>query len=118
MLRPLWSRTSTVAVRICRRAERRRAVLPIAVPLPNINPEAAVMMMMMMVVMMMVVVTMQVTRWNNAVIAMMVVVVMVMMILRDLFSTLRLCRGDPRVIYLQRIQCIRNRLQEVAITGR
>ena len=53
--------------------------------------------------------------------AMMVVVMMVMVmvvILRDLFSALRLPRGGPRVIYLQRIQCIGNWLQKVAIAGR
>jgi hypothetical protein len=33
---------------------------------------------------------------------------MVMMILRDLFSALRLCRSDARVVHLQRIQRIRN----------
>jgi hypothetical protein len=83
--------------------------------LTNINPEATVMMMMVVVMVMMIV-----TPRDNAVIAVMMVVVMMVMviILRDLVSTLRLCRGDPRVIYLQRIQCIRNRLQEVAITGR
>jgi hypothetical protein len=73
--------------------------------------------MMMVMMVMMVVVTMQVTRWDNAVIAVMVMMMVVVVVLRDLFSTLRLCRGDPRVIYLQRIQCIRNRLQEIAITG-
>jgi hypothetical protein len=73
--------------------------------------------MMMVMMVMMVVVTMQVTRWDNAVIAVMVVV-MVMVVLRDLFSALRLCRSDARVINLQRIQCIGNWLQKVAITGR
>jgi hypothetical protein len=62
---------------------------------------------MMMVVVMMVV-TMQVTRWDYAVIAVMVMMVVVV-VLRDLFAALRLCCGDPRVIYLQRIQCVRNR---------
>jgi hypothetical protein len=53
------------------------------------------------------------------IIAVMMVVVMVMVvILRDLFSALRLPRGGPRVIYLQRIQRIGNWFQKVAITGR
>jgi hypothetical protein len=86
-------------------------------PLANINAEAAVMMMVVVMVMMMVVMTMPVRPRNNAVIAVMVVM-MVVVVLRDLFSALCLCRGDPRVIHLQRIQWIRNRLQEVAITGR
>jgi hypothetical protein len=91
---------------------------PCAVPLANINAEAAVMMMVVVMVMM-VVMTMPVRPRNNAVIAVMVVMMMMMVVvLRDLFSALCLCRGDPRVIHLQRIQCIRNRLQEVAITGR
>jgi hypothetical protein len=70
--------------------------------------------------MVVVVVTMPVRQRDNAVIAVMVVVMMMMMvvILRDLFSALRLCRSDARVIHLQRIQCIRNRLQEIATTGR
>jgi hypothetical protein len=59
---------------------------------------------MVMVMVMMVVMTMQVTRWDNAVITVMVVVMVVMVvILCDLFSALRLCRSDARVIYLQRI---------------
>jgi hypothetical protein len=96
----------------CRvRTTQRRVVDP---TLTNVNPEAAVMMVMMV---MMVVVTMQVTRWdNNAVIA--VVVVMMVVILRDLFSALRFCRSDARIIHLQRIQCIGNWLQKVAITRR
>src|SRR5690348_1906113 len=74
---------------------------------------------MMMVVMVMVMM-MIVTPRDNAVITVMMVVMMMVMvgILRDLFSALRLCRGDPRVIYLQRIQCIGNWFQKVAITGR
>jgi hypothetical protein len=84
--------------------------------LTNVNPEAAVMMVVVVVMMVMMIVTPR----DNAVIAVVMVVVMMVMvvILRDLFSTLRLCRGDPRVIYLQRIQCIGNWLQKVAIAGR
>jgi hypothetical protein len=82
--------------------------------LTNINAEAAVMMVVVVVVMM----TMPVRRSDNAVIAVMVVVMMVMVVLRDLLGALRLCRSDARIIYLQRIQCIRNRLQEITITGR
>jgi hypothetical protein len=102
---------------LTRARTRQRRVRCYIATLTNINPEPAVMMMVMM---MMMVVTMQVTRWDNAVIAVMVMVMVMMMVvvLRDLFSSLRLCRGDPRVIYLQRIQCIRNRLKEIAITGR
>ena len=62
------------------------------------------MMMMMMMVVMMVV--------------MIITAMMVVVILRDLFFALRLRRGGPRVIYLQRIQRIGNWLQKVAITGR
>jgi hypothetical protein len=76
------------------------------------------MMMVMMMMVMMVVVTMQVTRWDNAIIAVMVVVMMMVVILRDLFSALRLCRSNARVIHLQRIQCIGNWLQKLAITAR
>jgi hypothetical protein len=85
--------------------------------LTNINAEAAVMMVVVMVVVV-VVMTMPVRRSDNAVIAVMVVVMMVMVVLRDLLGALRLCRSDARIIYLQRIQCIRNRLQEITITGR
>jgi hypothetical protein len=85
--------------------------------LTNINAEAAVMMVVVMVVVV-VMMTMPVRRSDNAVIAVMVVVMMVMVVLRDLLGALRLCRSDARIIYLQRIQCIRNRLQEITITGR
>jgi hypothetical protein len=49
---------------------------------------------------------------------MIIAVMVVVVILRDLFSALRLRRGGPRVIYLQRIQRIGNWFQKVAITGR
>jgi uncharacterized protein YggT (Ycf19 family) len=85
--------------------------------LANINAETAavVMVVMMMVVVMMVV---RPPR-DDAVIAVMVVMVMVMVvkILRELLPALRLLRGEARVICLQGIQRIRNRLQEVAIAG-
>jgi hypothetical protein len=72
------------------------------------------MMVVVVVVMMMVMI---VTPRDNAVVAVMMVVMMIV-ILRDLFSVLRLCRSDARVIHLQRIQCIGNWLQKVAITCR
>jgi hypothetical protein len=75
------------------------------------------MVVVVVVMMMMVVVAMRVRHRDNAVIAVMVVVMMVVVrvILRDLFSAWRSCRGYARVIHLQRIQCIGNWLQEVAI---
>jgi hypothetical protein len=77
--------------------------------------------MMVMMMMVVVVVVMIVGPWDNAVIAVMVVVMVVMMmveILRDPLSALCLCRSDTGVIHLQRIQCIWNGLQKVAITNR
>ena len=84
--------------------------------LANINAETAA---VVMVVMMMMVVVMMIVRppRDDAVIAVMVVMVMVVKILRELLPALRLLCGEARVIRLQGIQRIRNRLQEVAIAG-
>jgi hypothetical protein len=87
--------------------------------LANINAETAAVVMVVMMMMMVVVMMIVRPPRDDAVIAVMVVMVMVMVvkILRELLPALRLLCGEARVIRLQGIQRIRNRLQEVAIAG-